>query len=391
MNFVNPKNPLRSQAPGAKQTAAPRATPVVKKIASKEQEDLFEPQGAGGVFNPRKAGSTSERMYDSRGEMNAVDNRDALAQAAYLVNNVMQRPGFGKQTRQASLAENESMRKMIKAAASDPSGAGMRVIAQELSLPIKAFIDYNGWIRQIFRTRTIAQGELFRIPTDIRSSASEIGQDGRAIPSRAHLGYIQPTMGKIVAFTEVDMMELYQGNYDVLDRMQDTAKQEIMLKEDLRGLALLNRISQIHNPVSTFSTLSLAVLENLRYQVERHRLIVDKFLINRAEVADMQISMSGSVDPVTQREWNLSGYVGKFLGTNILTCAGQGAQEVLPAGTVYAVVAPDYLGEMGILAELSSMEYNGLVRGETSKGFAFVEMVGFGAPGARGVAKALQA
>lgn len=379
-------------------------TPVIQRFASAQDEQNFEPNGTGGVFNPHRfAGysdngsirqalsSKTDRMYDSRGEMNAYDRKDALAQAAHLLNHVTRQTPISRMNRQASAAERDERRKVLAAALNDPTGEGFALVGQELALPIKAIIDYEGFIRKIFRVRTLAQGELFRIAKDVRATAYSVGQDGQGIESRAYGTYILPDEGKITSFPEVDMMEIYQMNFDVLDRMQDTARQEIELEEDKRGMRLIDRLSQATNTVSTFSTVSLSVLENLRYQVERHRLIVDKFLVNRSEVADIQINMSGTVDPVTQREWNLAGYVGRWLGAHILTASGIGSQEVVQSGTIFAVTAPEYIGEMGIRAELFSEPYNLMPLKQTVKGFGFIEVVGWGAPNSRGVAKAVRA
>lgn len=443
--FINPNNPLRRQAPAgqATQQVRPQAqrqgmprqaqaqaqpqgqaqrqavpvgrqtgertvpvgipTPMIQRFASQQDEQNFEAQGTGGIFNPRRfAGysdqgairqamaSQTERMYDSTGEMNAYDKKDALSQAAYLLNHVQRQSPLSRMTRQASVSEKEERRRVLAAAINDPTGEGFALVGQELALPIKAIIDYEGFIRKILRVRTLAQGELFRIAKDVRATAYVVGQDGQSIESRAYGTYILPDESLITSFPEVALQELYQINFDVLDRMQDTARQEIELEEDKRGIRMLDRMSQNINSVSTFSTMSLSVLENLRYQVERHRLIVDKFLINRAELSDIQINMSGSVDPVTQREWNLAGYVGRWLGAHILTAAGTGVEEVIPAGTMYAVTAPEYIGEMGIRIELFSEPYNLLPLRQAAKGFAFIEQVGFGGPNSRSVAKALK-
>lgn len=416
--FVNPNNPLRRQAPvaqgqaekapgkqaGARTTPVGIPTPVIQKFASKQDEQNFEAQGDKGVFNPKRfsgynqsdirqaLASKSDRMYDANGEMNAYDRKDALTQAAYLLNHVTRQSPISRMTRQASAAEKDERRKVLAQALNDPTGEGFALVGQELALPIKAIIDYEGFIRKILRVRTLAQGELFRIAKDVRATAYVVGQDGQSIESRAYGTYILPDEAKITSFPEVDLMELYQMNYDVLDRMQDTARQEIELEEDKRGIRLLDRMSQAINSVSTFSTMSLSVLENLRYQVERHRLIVDKFLINRQELSDIQINMSGHVDPVTQREWNLAGYVGRWLGAHFLTAAGTTGtvEEVIPAGTLYAVTSPEYIGEMGIRVELFSEPYNLLPMKQTVKGFGFIEVVGFGGPNSRAVAKAVK-
>jgi hypothetical protein len=330
-------------------------------------------------------------MYDKTGEMNAWDKKDALANAAYLLNHVTKQNPVSRLTRQASQSEKDERRRILAAAINDPTGEGFALVGQELALPIKAIIDYEGFIRKVLRVRTLAQGELFRIAKDVRATAYVVGQDGQSIESRAVGTYILPDEALITSYPEVALQELYQINFDVLDRMQDTARQEIEREEDKRGVRLLDRMSQAVNSVSTFASMSVSVLENLRYQVERHALIVDKFLINRAELSDIQINMSGNVDPVTQREWNLAGYVGRWLGAHFLTAAGTGVQEVVPAGTVYAVTAPEYVGEMGIRIELFSEPYNLLPMKQAAKGFAFIEQVGFGGPNSRAVAKAVKA
>ena len=389
------------QQSGERTTPVGVPVPVLNKFASQRDEQNFDGTG---TFNPqrfagysdqgaiRRAMQSNERMYDARGEMNAYDRKDAFAQAAYLYNHVNKHSPLNRLQRQAGAMDNDERRKVLAAALSDPTGEGFALVGQELALPIKAIIDYEGFIRKILRVRTLAQGELFRIAKDVRATAYAVGQDGQGIESRAYGTYILPDEGKIASFPEVDILEIYQMNYDVLDRMQDTARQEIELEEDKRGMRLIDRMSQAINSVSTFSTMSLSVLENLRYQVERHRLIVDKFLVNRQEVADIQINMSGSVDPVTQREWNLAGYVGKFLGAHILTVAGltNTVEEVIPAGTLYAVTAPEYIGEMGIRIELFSEPFNGLPNKSFHRGFGFLEVVGFGGPNSRSVSKALK-
>ena len=428
--FVNPNNPLRRQAAAAaprgaarpaqaparqaparkiasaadasdESRTAPRGipTPLLEKFASRGDEGRFDETG---TFNPKRfAGhsddgavrrviQSSDRMYDARGEMNAYDKKDALTQAAYLLNHVTRQSPAQRLTRQASMQEKEASRKVLAAALNDPTGEGFALVGQELALPIKAIIDYEGWIRKILRVRTLHQGELFRIAKDVRATAYVVGQDGQGIETRVKGQYVQPDEAKITSFPTVDMMDLLQMNYDVLDRLQDTARQEIELQEDHRGHALLSRASAAKNTVSTFANLNISVLENLRYQVERHRLIVDKFLLNRAEISDVQINMSGALDPVTQRELNLAGYFGRFLGAHILTCAGTGVQEVIPAGTLYAVTSPEYLGEMGIRQELFSEPFNGFNQFKTIKGWAFIEVCGFGIPQPQAIAKAVR-
>lgn len=430
MNFVNVNNPLLrrqaasaspAQKPAQQRVAAqaqPRTAPIaaprtqavaapvprIDRHASREDEQLFDETG---TFNPlryaggpvdqgairRSVTANNGRIYDRNGQVQSYDNKDALQQVAYLLGQVTKQSPIARATRLASKVEKDERRKVLAAALSDPTGEGFALVGQELLLPIKAIVDYEGFSRKIFRPRHLEQGELFRIPKDVRSTAYIVGQDGQSIESRLYGQYIQPSEFKVTSFPTVDLIEIWQLNFDVLDRAQDTARQEIELEEDKAGVRLLDRAASAANTVTSFATMGVAALEAVRYQVERHRLIVDKFLINRQEVSDVMSVMSTQVDPVTQRELNMAGYLGSFLGAHVITAAGQTgtSQEVIQAGTFYACTAPEYLGEMGVRVELFSEPFNGFAQRSTTKGWAFVEVIGFGIPSVKAVAKGVKA
>jgi len=372
----------------------------VKTFTSPDQERTHDPEGN---FNPvaygghqhregirQAVGSTklSNRMFDKKGELNAQDDNDALQQIAYLLNTVTKKAAPGQFYREASNEmPAEERRKVLAAAMQDPTGEGFAIVGQELLLPIKDIIDYEGWARKVYRVRPLAQGELFRIAKDVRATAWVVGQDGQSIESRLHGRFIQPSEFKVTAFPTVDIEDIYQMNYDVLDRAQDTARQEIELEEDKRALALLDRAAVTVNSETIFATLGISAFEDVRYQVERHRLMVEKFLINRAELSDIVKTMSAAVDPVTERELILAGYIGNILNAQIITAAGTGVEEVVPAGTFYAVTGSEYLGEMGVRVELFSEPFNMFSHRRLVKGWAFGEIIGFGIPNPRSVAK----
>lgn len=377
----------RSDAPQGQGVQAPTNT----RLASRDEEQLHDESGS---YNPMAFGgrdairgavsSTQNRLFNKEGQLNANNREDALVQIAHLLQNVSptasSRQAF---QRQASLGQEER-RKVLAAAMQDTEG--FAVLGQELLLPIKSIVDYEGWARKVYRVRPLAQGELFRLAKDVRSTAWVIGQDGQAIESRLHGKYVQPSEFKIAAFPTVDIEDIYQVNYDILDRAQDTARQEIELEEDKRAQALLDTAARTVNAVTTFATLGIAALEDVKYQVERHRLVVEKFLINRQELSDVIKTMSTQVDPVTERELILAGYVGSILNAQIITTAGTGVQEVVPAGTFYACTGSDYLGEMGIRVELFSEPFNMFSHRRTVKGWAFCEILGFAIPEPRAVA-----
>lgn len=398
--YINPKNPFRREA-AAQSSAKPAApaqtrggstrvasAPVLNDFRSASQEQSHD---ASGQWNPQRPGS-KERTYDARGEMNASDRRDAFAQTAFAVSQSHLANPFGFGQRAASLAEAEEQRRIITAAVNDPTGEGLRLVAQELSLPIKARIDHEGFIRKIYRVRTLQQAEFYRMPKDVRATAFLLGQDGKGQPSQLYQKLIDLPEVAISALVEIDMDELYTAYFDIFERGCDTARQEISMEEDKYGIRILDGASTKANTLTNFVTLNLSVLENLRYQVEQHNLRADKFLIHRQELSDIETNMSTTVDPVTQREWNLAGYVGHWLGCDFVMSSGKvgTTQEIIPAGTVYVVPAPEYLGEMIERYGLMTEAYNQLPNHQFKKGMAFRQKVGFGIPNVQAVAKAVK-
>lgn len=390
-------NPYRKIA---KKQDAPKGLKVAPKqvLASNKEETLFD---GSGEFNPQQydrsssravtAGQTDRRMFDDKGELNAYDKRDALHQINHLLGKVTKDAAshlsFGSNKPKMSVDER---RKVLAAALNDPSGQGFKLVGQELALPIKAILDYEGFARKLFRVRKLGQAELFRVPKDIRSVGYIIGQDGQTPEARIKTKWITPEEFKVTSFPSVDIQDIYQMNFDVLDRAQDTARQEIELQEDKAAINILDRAATALNTTTTYASLGIGAFEDVRFQVERHRLIVENFWINRAEVSDVVKNMSTAVDPVTERELILAGYIGTILNATILTSAGTGVQEVIPAGTFYATTGQDYLGELGERISLFSEPYNKYSLQETVKGWAFCEMIGFVIPNARAAAKGMK-
>lgn len=369
-------------------------TPGIQRHASRQDEQMFD---QGGQANPyrwdgRTAGlnhrNDTDRMFDARGQIQAYTKKEALEQAANFIKNSSRLYAAQKSAHRLSPFELEAQRQVLASAMQDPEG--FHVLGQELLLPIKELIDYEGFIRRVYRVRPLAQGELFRIAKDVRATAYMIGQDGQGIETRLGGKYVTPSEFKIGSFPTVDIHDVYQMNYDVLDRAQDTARQEIELEEDKRGLALIDRAAEAVNRPVRYSSLGVGAFEDVRFEVERHRLIVDKFLINRAQLSEVVKTMSTQVDPVSERELLLAGYMGSFLNAMIVTSAGTGQQEVVPAGTFYGVAAPEYLGEMAIRTELFSEPFNMFNQFRFVKGWAIGEIIGFVLPNPKACAKGVQ-
>lgn len=356
---------------------------VTEKLADKidRKRDVVDEMGR---INP-KTGSKGERFFSKKGELNAWDKKDALTMIMRLLND----EGVRKVKQASYRMDNtdlppEVIRDIYMQAFKSPEG--MKKLGEELLAPIKNVLDYEGWARKILKVRPIGQGEIHRIPKDVWVTAFVVGQDGQAMPSQANAAFVFPPEFKVTAFPEVDIGDILRMNFDVVARQQDLAKQMILLQEDKRLVGALEQFAQLVNDVVYFSDFNIGTFEDLRVQVERHRLLADKFVINRYELTSIIKNMKNYVDPVTERELLLMGYIGSVYGCQIITSAGTGVQEVVKPGQVFVVTEGSFLGEMGIRAELESEPYSKAVMAETKQGWMFLEIITQGLVNPRAVA-----
>lgn len=346
----------------------------------------YNPAAFGGIKGDGSIAKSAGKAFDSNGQVNAYDKKDALNQTINAYQSAVADSAKGNIKKESAI-ERQAKAEAIQAALNDTEG--FKMVGSELLAPIKEIIDYESWSRKLLRVRPLAQGEQFRITKDVAKQVTAwmVGQDGQTPVSQVTGKYIMPSEFKITSFVDIDITDIYQMQYDGLDRAQDFARQDIERQEDKALVAALEAAAGTSNDVTYFASLGLTAFADIMYQVEKNRLMVDKFLISRAELVDIQTTMSAGVDPVTERELILSGYIGNIYNAQIITSAGTNTFEVVPNGVVYAVTAPEYLGDFGIRIDLFSEPFNNYVIGQTRKGWAFIEQIGIGLPNSFAIAK----
>jgi len=320
---------------------------------------------------------SKDKVFDKKGELNAYDDKDALRQIEHIMANksAFQQDMSKKIAADSNVFSQQEVGQAIQEAFNDPTGEGHAIVGQQLLNPIKEIIDYEGWIRKVLKVRTVGEGEIVRYDKDVHVVGWVVGEDAETPESRVGGRYIYPPEFEVTARPTVLLKDIFQKQYDVLARAQDKARQAIEFSEDNAGINLLRKAASTTNPTTYFANLNLNSLEDLKYQVEKHRLVVDKFLINRREMGDIIKHMSSQVDPVTQREMILAGYVATVLNASIITSAGTGVYEVVNPGEVFACTAPDYLGGMPIRQDLMSEPFSQSVNGKPARGWMYYELI----------------
>ena len=359
-----------------------------KKIASPyNDEKLLNPKAYGGTDSAGRAKESKEDMFDSKGQMNAWDHKDVLTQ--------QQKYSEVRDKYQRKASTNfyspEEKQRIVESVFNGNEAERMRFGAEMIPLILDR-LDYEGFIRQVFKTHEVAQGQIISYEKDINVTALVIQEDGQTIETVVKGNRVFPPEFWVTAFPKINMSEIARRQYDIVDRTHDKATFQIMLQEDRAGLAELYAASTLeNNQITISSSINKTVLETMQLEVERHRLLVDKFIINRAELGDLKKNINAiDYDPVTSRDVLLTGIFASIWGVNIFVSAGvdeQGLQNVsVPEGVVFAVTEGRYLGAMPVRISLTMLPADAFVFGKFQYGYLFGEMIGMAILNPRAVA-----
>ena len=343
----------------------------VKRAALEYPEQVMEPKRASFTKGGTQVES-SESMFNARGDMNAYDKVDAIVQQQKFAALKAQYPG-----KQARLSPERESQVMEHVFAGDNPERRLKFGQQMVPLVLDR-LDYEGFIRQVFQVHSVSQGEIINYEKDISVTALVIADDGKTVESRIKGNRLFPPEFNLTANPLVSIAEVATRQYDVVDRAHDKAAFEIMKQEDRNGLRLLYQAATIENSATNITgTLDKSPIESIVNQVERHRLVVDKLIINRAELGDLRVNIqSTTYDPLTSREVLLTGIFGQIWGYNVFVSSGQGdAEIVVPAGMVFAVTAPRFIGAMGVRVELTAFPGDQFTVQDPSYGWLFFERI----------------
>ena len=351
----------------------------IAAVASTYDESLLEPKAYGGTDASGKERNSKEAMFDAQGTLNAWNKKDAITQQQKFAE---LRENYRKPAaKSASFYTPDQRAQIVEAAFSGNEAERMRFGAEMIPLILNR-LDYEGFIRQVLKTHEVAQGQIISYEKDIDVAALVIQEDGQTIGYQVKGNRVLPPEFWVTAYPKINMAEIAKRQFDIVDRTHDKATFQIMLQEDRQGLReLYSAATQINSQVNITSSVNKTVLENLQWEVERHRLLVDKFIMNRAELGDFKKNINSlDYDPITSRDVLLTGIFATIWGVNIFISAGvdeDGKQNIsVPEGVIFAVTEGRYLGAMPIRIPLTMLPADQFIFGNFSYGYLFGEMLG---------------
>lgn len=334
-------------------------------------------------------------VFNAHGELNAANVKDALSQIVKYASIIEDlNPNSASQATATTL--NDGQRdEMIKQALMTQEGKV--ALGQAMATPIRRNLDYQGVARKALVVDPLPQGALPVYDRDIDVAAVVVSSNGSAPESRVFGDRVTIPEFEIVSNPTVRIAEVKRRRFNVIDRAQQKARQEIQAQEDANVFSALefagdqqlggeNVSQQLEGTGAgaTLGSLSKAGMLALKRQVDRWDLVTAKYFMNINEFTDILgwesagAAGASQVDPVTQRELLQTGLYGHIFGADIVV------SKVVPSGRAFACADPEFVGVMPVRQDIEVLPAD--EPKQLKLGWVVSEIVGIGIVNPRGVA-----
>jgi len=319
-------------------------------------------------------------MFNNGGSMNAYSKKEALDQLlAYAQALANPEAGVANAPIQPSDAEKEAL--LVKALSTE---RGKLALAQAMANPIRRNLDYQGVGRKALRVDPLPQGALAVYDKDIDVNAIVVSSNGAVPESRIKGDRISVPEFEVVSNPTVRISEVKRRRFNVIDRAQQKARQEIQAQEDANIFAALEFASTLENNAITGTavtgvTLEKSKLADLYSEVDQWDLITARIFMNIKTFAGFRTFTQTDFDPVTQREVLQTGLFGRLWTADVIV------SKVVPARTIYACADADFVGPMPIRQDIEVLPAD--EPKQLKLGWVVNELIGIAVANARGVSK----
>ena len=337
-------------------------------------------------------------LFNTHGEINASNVAEALSQIVKYASVIEDlQPSSNAQATVPSL--NDTQRdEMIKQALMTQEGK--IALGQAMANPIRRNLDYQGVARKALVVDPLPQGALPVYDRDIDVAAVVVSSNGSAPESRVFGDRVTVPEFEVVSNPTVRIAEVKRRRFNVIDRAQQKARQEIQAQEDANVFAALRFAGDNGagfggenapvdlSPIGAAAQLEKAGMLNLKRAIDRWDLVTSKYFLNINEFTDILgwesaggAAPASQVDPVTQRELLQTGLYGHIFGADIIV------SKVVPAGRAFACADPEFVGVMPVRQDIEVLPAD--EPKQLKLGWVVNEIIGVGIVNPRGVATGL--
>ncbi len=331
-------------------------------------------------------------IFNTQGELSASSVKDALSKIIKYASIVDELSASSSSLAESPSFSDSQRDEMIKQALETQEGK--IALGQAMANPIRRNLDYQGVGRKALVVDPLPQGALPVYDRDIDVSAVVVASNGSVPESRVYGDRVTVPEFEIVSNPTVRIAEVKRRRFNVIDRAQQKARQEIQAQEDANVFAALdfasdsarggeNTLQTLDNGVVT-TELSKSGLLALKRQIDRWDNVTAKYFMNINEFTDILnwesagAAGASQVDPVTQRELLQTGLYGHIFTSDIIV------SKIVPPKQVFAVAEPDFVGVMPIRQDIEVLPAD--EPKQLKLGWVVSEILGLAIVNPRGVA-----
>lgn len=251
----------------------------------------------------------------------------------------------------------------------DQPGGLEKIALEKLPPFIREERDYAAFGRQVLMVHNVTSEELQKIngepyyyyPKDLNSHAAYFADDGQA--TRYQVEGEGVNVGIMTIMSDdvtIHLKRLLVQKYNYLDRVRELSAQAIAKLEDLRIIALTEKLllgdsvdmADPDNGDQIVTTdddeLYKSHLVELKKTLSRNDVPLAAFVMKQSRIDDVLKWAQDEVDQLTQREILETGVKYKIWGSVKLVTS-----KIIDEDTVYAYAEPEYVGRMPILKDLT--------------------------------------
>ena len=331
-------------------------------------------------------------IFNTQGELSAGSVKDALGKIVKYASIIDElSPSSSNLTESPSFSDSQRD-DMIHQALS--THEGKIALGQAMANPIRRNLDYQGVGRKALVVDPLPQGALPVYDRDIDVSAVVISSNGSVPESRVYGDRVSVPEFEVVSNPTVRIREVKQRRFNVIDRAQQKARQEIQAQEDANVFSALdfasdaarggeNTLQTLDNGIVTTELAKVGLL-NLKRQIDRWDNVTAKYFMNINEFTDILnwesagAAGASQVDPVTQRELLQTGLYGHIFGADIIV------SKIVPPKQVFAAADPEFVGVMPVRQDIEVLPAD--EPKQLKLGWVVSEIIGIGIVNPRGVA-----
>ncbi len=321
----------------------------------------------------------ANELFNSKGELNASSSADAINKIVAFAQAMGGSVAPNSPNTNTAGMDEAREALLVKAMQSE---RGKVALAQAMANPIRRNLDYQGVGRKALRVDPLPQGALPVYDKDIDVSAIVVSSNGAVPESRIKGDRISVPEFEVVSNPTVRIYEVKRRRFNVIDRAQQRARQEIQAQEDTNIFAALDFASTLENTATTVTggALTKFGLNNLVAEVDKWDLVTSRLFMNIKTFSGFR-NFQGNTDfdPVTQREVLQTGLYGHLWTADIIV------SKVVPANTVYATADPEFVGVMPIRQDIEVLPAD--EPKQLKLGWVVNEIIGIAVVNPRGVSK----